>query len=416
MALSNAIGIPEKIFSFLRFFSAAATVALSAGCIFLSLTRSRAGIDYSENTIPSLLSSVRLDPSNALAHLALGVQLDLGGRDPESEFRAAARLDPFWSEPWHRLGLLAESRGDFRSAAQCLLHAAELNHLLEPRFTLMGFYVRRREPERFWHWARLAFERAQADPAPLFDLCWQMAADPYETYDKAIPRSHDILASYLSYLVAHGRLSAAFRPGRDLLTLAVPGDREVLLTYADSLIDFSPTESLHVWNEVCRRGLLPYSPIDPEHAPALVNPTFKYPPVSRAFDWKMCDLPQVATAQLPDGGVEFSFDGRQPEVLEMLSQTVPLVAGRKYRIALEYRTERIEDPSGILLIIEDRKAGPPIASAPIAASQTGRATEAAFDCPASSLISLHLRYQRPLGMSRTEGTLTLRKVELGAVR
>lgn len=371
---------------------------------------------YKENTIESLRRAARLDQGNAAVHIALGVQMELGGEDPAPEFRAATHLDPLFAEPWLRLGLLAESRGDLIAAERLLLHAAEIDHQLIPRSTLMNFYVRRNQLAPFWRWARLAFERAYGDSSPLFDLCWRMAADPAEVYEKAIPRTHDILRSYLAYLVFHGRLPAAAQPARDLMAQAAAGDRGLLLAYCDRLIDISPAEALWVWNEACRRGLLPYEPLYPEQLATVVNPAFTNEPLQIAFDWNVMDMQQISTARLPAGGIEFSFSGRQPEAVEMMAQTFPVLAGKSYRLTVEYQTEGIAGPTGLLVVAEDRKGGRQLGATALAASEGGGRQSFGFQSPASGLVTLRLRYQRPSGSVRAEGTLTVHSVRLEAAQ
>jgi hypothetical protein len=342
--------------------------------------------------------------------------MEFGGDNPESEYRAAAHLDPLFSEPWLRLALLAESQGDVVTAERLLLHAAEIDHRLIPRSTLMNFYVRRNRPVAFWRWARLAFERAHGDSSPLFDLCWRMAADPDEIYQKAIPRTHDILRSYLDYLLSRGRLPAAAQPAHDLLAQAATGDRDLILAYCERLIDTSPAEALRVWNEACRHGLLPFEPLHPEQLAAVVDPTFAHDPLQTAFDWKVREMEQISTARLPAGGMEFSFSGRQPEAVEMMAQTLPVLAGYRYRITVEYQTERIAGPTGLLVEAADRQGGRQLGTVELAVSEGLGRQALEFQSPASGLVTLHLRYRRPSGSVRAEGTLTVRSVHLEAVR
>jgi tetratricopeptide (TPR) repeat protein len=358
----------------------------------------------------TLRYATRLAPGNAEVHIALGIQMDLAGLDPQPEFGEAARLAPFLAEPWLRLGLLAESRGDLPSAERLLLHAAAIDHKQLPRFTLMNFYFRRGDAVRFWHWARLACERAYGDPAPMFDLCWRMAAEPAEVYEKAIPRDHAILRAYTAYLVSRGRIASAAQPARDLLAQASAEDRDLVLDYCDRLVDISPAEALWVWNAACSRGLFPYGPAG--HPVDLVNPAFAADPLQKAFDWKLVDAVQVPTARVPSGGMEFSFNGRQPEAIELMTQTIPVPAGRNWRLAVEYQTERVANPTGFLMTIEDRPTRHLLANGPLPPSESGVRQSLVFASPASGLVTLRFRYQRPLGSVRTEGTLTVRTVHL----
>jgi hypothetical protein len=388
-------------------------LALSVFGSYISITRAVAGVAYKENTIETLRYATRLAPGSAEVHIALGIQVDLAGLDPQLEFGEAARLAPFLAEPWLRLGLLAESRGDLPSAERLLLHAADIDHKQLPRFTLMNFYFRQGDTVRFWRWARLACERVYGDPATIFDLCWRMAAEPSEVYDKAIPRDHAILRAYTAYLVSRGRIPSAAQPARDLLAQASAEDRDLVLDYCDRLVDISPAEALSVWNAACSRGLLPYGPAG--HPVDLVNPAFAADPLQKAFDWKLVDAVQVPTARVPSGGMEFSFNGRQPESIELMSQTISIPARPNWRLIVEYQTERIASPSGLLITMEDRITRQLLANGSLPPSDPGIRQTVAFRSPASGLAALHFRYQRPLGSVRTEGTLTVRSVHIEAV-
>jgi hypothetical protein len=358
--------------------------------LYTSVNLTRADIAYRENTSESLRSAARLDPRAAAIRLALGVQLDLAGGDPEPEFRAAAALSPFLAEPWLRLGVLAEGRGDPQSAERHFLHAADLERQLRPRAALMSFYARQGDSAAFWRWARLAFERGHGDLTPLFNLCWQMAGDPAEVYEKAIPRNRFMLRSYVAYLLSRGTAAALPGPARDLVAVASPVDADLILAACDRL------QSLDLWNAACLRGVIPYDPLDPDRSPSLVNPGFRNKPLQQGFDWKVLQHNEIATSLLPDGGIEFSFSGRQPESVLLLSQVAPIPAGKRWRLSIEYRTERVSNPSG--LYFEEVM---------LPASETIRTETVEFVGP-----TVRLRYQRPSGSVRTEGTVVIRFVRL----
>src|SRR5204863_219957 len=112
---------------FVRYTVGLTLLTMSLAGIYLTITRAEADLAYKENTSESLARAARLTPANAAVHLALGMQLEIAGQDPEFEFRTAARLDPLFAEPWLRLGLLAEARGDLPAAERLLLHAAGID-------------------------------------------------------------------------------------------------------------------------------------------------------------------------------------------------------------------------------------------------------------------------------------------------
>jgi hypothetical protein len=412
-------GFKARVFKdkILRFLQPAPSVTLILAlsyAIYTALTLTLADMAYRENTIDSLRAAARLNPRSGAIPLALGIQIDLAGGDPEPAFRAAAELSPYLAEPRMRLGLLAEMRGDLQSAERHLLHAADLELLRQPRAVLMAFYARRGDAGNFWRWARLTLERGYGDLTPFFNLCWQMAADPAEVYDKAIPRNRLMLRSYVAYLLSRGAIAPLQRPARDLLAVAMPQDADLLLPYCDRLIDSSPAEAVAVWNAACLRRVIQSDPIDPERSPSLVNGAFRNAPVQHGFDWKIQENGAIATALLPDGGIEFSFTGRQGQTVQLLSQITPVPAGRRRRLTIEYRTDRITNPSGLHFEAQDR-SGTVVAGAPLPASDTLRTQSCDFSGGPSGLTTVRLRYERPLGSVRTEGSLSIRFVRLAAV-
>lgn len=411
----KAIVFKEKILRFLLSGASAVLVSSLSYAIYASVTRTRADIAYRENTIESLRRAARLDPRNAAIRLALGLQRDLAGDDPEPDFRAAADLSPYLAEPWLRLGLLAEARGDPQAAERYLLHAADVERLRQPRALLMSFYRRRGNADAFWRWARLAFERGYGDLSPLFNLCWQMAADPSDVYEKAIPRTHLMLRSYVSYLLSRVLVAQLTQPSRDLLAVATPKDADLLLPYCDRLLDRSPAEALAIWNEMCRRRVIPYLPLDPDRAPSLVNPDFRNDPLQHGFDWRIQPNSDIATTILPDGGLEYSFTGRQPQAALLLSQLTPVPAGRRRRLTIAYHTDRVVNPSGLHFEARDR-AGATLAGGPLPASDTIRTYSIVFAGGLSGLTEVRLRYERPLGSVRTEGILVIQSVRLEAAQ
>ncbi len=353
-----------------------------------------------------------LAPGNAAIHLAWARQLDLGGADPESELRAAALVDPRLAEPWLRLGLLAESRGDTKSAERFLLHGTAVSRQFLPRSVLTGFYFRQGNSAEFWHWARLSLEMSYGDRAPLFDLCWRMAGDPGEVYEKAVPRTHEVQLAYVEYLVARERFAAALGPAYDLIAAANSDARAVILQICDGLAIHSPAEALRLWNQACRVHLLPYEPVDPGANAAVVNAGFAHDPLQRGFDWKFLENPDISAVRLPAGGLRLSFSGHQPEAIDLLTQLLPVNPGSHYRLTVAYRTEAIPDPTGLLLGLEDGINRHPLQSTSLAAADQAGEAALAFDAPSSGVALIRFRYQRPFGSVRTDGRLTLRTVRI----
>ena len=144
-----------------------------------------------------------------------------------------------------------------------------------------------------------------------------------------------------------------------------------------------------------------------ESAPSgIFNGDFAKAPLNHGFDWRLIESTGVTHVNL-DPGHRISFSGRQPESCALLRQTVMLVAGKQYRLQWEARTAGIKSPSGLLW----QGMAPPHTIFPSAEWTTG---ETIFTAPENFNL-LELSYQRPVGESRAEGSVELRRVRLTEV-
>jgi hypothetical protein len=98
-----------------------------------------------------------------------------------------------------------------------------------------------------------------------------------------------------------------------------------------------------------------------------------------------------------------------------LTQVVPLLAGRRYQLHFHYQTERIPPQSGLEWQVYNSSTGAALPSeSPFLSS--GRETEGSVTFSTYStptLARLALVYERIIGTTPIEGSLTLSKVTLG---
>ncbi len=344
---------------------------------------------FRANTPASVARATALDPENASYHAWLAEIQEHDGRDPTAELEIAAKLNPSDSAVRIRLGLRAESQGDFIHAEKYLLEAARIDKLFAPRWTLANYYVRIDDSDRFWPWARQALEMGYGDLSPLFQLCWRVSKQPH-----ILPRQHSVLGQYLSFLMAQDHLEAASPVAERFLDQAKPADVGVVLNYCDRLIERrSITPAVNLWNTLCAHKLVPFTPLDPVRGLALTNGNFQFVPLQQGFDWRTTQEPEISVtrAQSPPE-LRFRLSGKQPEHCELLSQFVPLAAGRRYTFRFEYKTT-ISGLfwGGLMLAADDWKRQEVTLSAP------GK---------------LALLYDRPLGSTRAEGEIWLRNTSI----
>src|SRR5439155_6082102 len=107
-------------------------------------------------------------------------------------------------------------------------------------------------------------------------------------------------------------------------------------------------EALEIWNSLSRKRLLDYPPLVPEKGISITNGNFDKPFLSRAFDWRLSDVPGVSARRGGSPAVlRLSFTGKEPETCEILSELVPLAPRQKYRLRVRYVTSQLGQETGL---------------------------------------------------------------------
>jgi hypothetical protein len=181
--------------------------------------------------------------------------------------------------------------------------------------------------------------------------------------------------------------------------------RQVLLDYIDqSLAAGRFTSAFEIWDELCRKRLLPY---EAGSTVILVNGDFAQPILNRGFDWNIISNTGVAAMRLGGSGLQIMFSGNQPEQVDILSHFVPVVKSAVYVLRFQYRTADLPRQTGLFWSLAGQQ------QSPLAAAEDWSPAEWQFQAPASAA-RLVLNYRRFPGTTRGAGKLLLRKVELKA--
>jgi tetratricopeptide (TPR) repeat protein len=388
--------------------SLSALLLLSLAC-FSSLRLAWADHLFQTATAPAVERAVQLAPGNA-RYLARWAAL----LENSAPLEAALTHNPRDAASWMELGLRAEAGGDLRKAERCLLQAARVDRQYNPRWTLANFYFRRGDLENFWLWAAQAAAISYVDNTALFRLLWKAAPDPEQILSRAIPPQLE--TSYLRFLLAENHLPALESAARRVAARAGRQDAPLLLAACDRLLDQRQFPSaLRLWTLLCERELVPYPAPQPERGAPLTNGDFQTPLLSRGFDWRL-DGPggvSVTRADSPSG-LRITFTGSQPEVCDVVSQFVPVLPAKQYRLRFRYRTSHIAPGAGLRWRIFDPAAGADLAQhSPDLASEQEIEQEALFSTPAETrMVRLALRYHRALGTTRLEGSTLLRHASM----
>lgn len=364
---------------------------------------------------PAVERAIRLAPGNPEYYVRLA---EADSSSALTAMEKAVALNPLNSSIWIEFARIAEEQKDFQRAESCLLHAVRLDRTFAPRWLLAEYYFRRGDQSRFWPVVRAALATSYDDVAPLFDECWQLAPSPEAILAQAIPDRQDVLRQYLDYLLAKKRLDLAEPVASKVMGHAGGDDVAPLLSYCDGLLAKNQAPpALEIWNLLAKKRLLDYPPLVPEKGASITNGDFEKPFLSTAFDWRLGQLPGILARR---GGsppmLWLSFSGKQPEACEILSEFVPLVPARKYRLSVRYETDELKHDTGLSWRVLDVLDGADLLEGTgqlKGRERTEGEEEFSFTTPAETrLARVALMYQRVLGTVRITGSVSLRNVKL----
>ena len=372
--------------------------------------------------------AIAIQPGNADLLSAEAVFLSVTG-DPspsvDAALQRAVTLNLADSEAWMALGVRAESRGDNVAAQSALERAAAVSRLFKPAFTLVNFYFRTGQDALFWPMAERCLAMIEYrslylggfDPSPIFDLAWHQ--DPNAARIRTLVYRHPAtVIPYLRWLYASDRTDAALAFWPDALRVAEPGaagpDVDAILGFTEHLVFAKRSlDAIRVWNDAVTAGFLPSAPLDPASGASIENPDFVFPSLSRALSWFPARQPGVFLTEAPHA-LRYELTGQEPEKFELLWKFVPLPAGRHWRLTWEADTSRLERPPADgagLAFVFDEGPGSSLSACPLVV-RDGRGACDVAPLPATKILRLALRYQRPLGATRLKGVLVMNSVHL----
>jgi tetratricopeptide (TPR) repeat protein len=371
-----------------RVVTVAALLLLIAAAVF-SIRLAMADAAFRKQTPEGVARALEILPDRASYLLLRALQLDYDGADSTALLEPTALVNPLSSAPRIRLGLTAEARGDFQKAEVWLLDAARVDRQFEPRWTLANFYFRRERWDEFWKWMRAALENSYGDRRLAFDLCWRVTQDADEVLRRAVPEQHDVLATYL-YYVMDQRREAVGPVALKLAALGNVADVPLLESACDVLIDSGKVaEARELWKRLGHR-----------ETSLLTNGDFAAELGGHGFDWRLAHAPGITDTSLP-GSHRILLSGKQPESCELLRQFVVLEPGKKYSLRWEARTRGLVSPTGIAWNGQGR----------VESAEGWRGGSLDFT-GSTPLMPITLVYRRPAGEPRAEGSIEIRNVVL----
>jgi len=390
---------------------------LLAASIYSTLRLAAADAEYRANTTESLRKAIRLESNNADYHALLAEHLEGENQDPQPNRLAAARFSPLESKYWIQLALSEEVAGDQSKAEKLYLHAAQVDRMFTPRWTLMNFYFRRHDSTNFWLWTKRAFQMAYGDQTTAFRLCWLMTDDAH-VIETMLPANAEVRRGYLEFLLATRRFQVLSPLDREVAQLAERADVPWLVGYCERTMAVNSRSAVDVWNILCNKGFEPFAPLVPEKGTVVTNGDFRIDPTDHGFDWR---IPVVSGAQVSTRsagrGISVQLNGDQPEGCVILFQPIPLSPGTNYRMSYEYSSDAAIPSSGLTWVILDAVSHAPLVrSDPLKIKGVTVSGQTDFTAGAAGAAELALSYNREPGTVRHEESLTLRGITIRAQR
>jgi len=354
----------------------------------------------------SVRLAVTITPDSAEYHFRLWEAQKDGPADSSAELDRALALNPRYTAAWIARGLEAEGAGDRKKAEASLLRAAEIDRLYLPRWTLANFYLRGADLPQFWTWARRAAEMAY-DPAALFQLCWRASNDAPEIL-QAIPDTPALRQAYLDFLARTNRLEAAAPLAAEVSQRASFSHLDLLLRYCDAVLASRQVNpALQAWNALAARRIIPYGVLDPRAGASLTNGDLAAAPLLRGFDWRPAHV-EGATLSFDTGSRQMSLtlSGKQPEWCDIVEQYLPLLPNVKYHFRYRYRTQDLAAETGLVWSFVDARTVAELAALAVRASPDWNEQTLEFTTGSGSdFLRVLLRYRRPTGSMRAEGSV-----------
>jgi len=331
-------------------------------------------------------------------------ELDRSPALAEHRLLSALARNSFDAESLIALGLLAESRSDYRQAEHYLTQATVMSRRFRPRWALAYYYARRGDSSHFWKAAVQAGHTVGADVRPLYRLARAMAVDENADARTALGlQSQPELAAYLQVVLEEGREEEVCAIG-DLLESS-PQNRAILQSAAEQLIHQGHLTSGLAF---CNRIAPDQDRIDAASGRSLINGRFDFHR-QRTWDWKLYDVGGVDVVK--HAGLKLEFHGTQPDSAVLIEQIVPVLPQRDYRFRCVYGTANVRSPSGLRWQVLPLEGNSPLASSSFIGEGQPESGVLSFR-PDQPFVRLSLVYARVFGTVRQQGVLTLQSADL----
>jgi hypothetical protein len=290
----------------------------------------------------SLVQAVALLPQNAQFHARLA-ELDPGR---SSEIDRALVLNPRNASWWIMRSVRREEAGDLPGAEASLRSAVNIARYYVPLWSLTAFYYREGNTAGFIHSANDTLSVGTGDPRSVFQMAARLGLPAHVVQNQILPAQADILMAYLKHALETGDWLSATETGIHLAAVGSKDDTPALLTASERLfLSGNLNEAVIVRNSAVSAHWISMTRMNPASGVSLNDGTFAQPRIYLGFDWKA--PAEVAVAFSPGRYAKLAFNGEEPEQCDLLSQYLPVLPGRHYKLITRYRTEDLPSASCI---------------------------------------------------------------------
>ena len=335
---------------------------LATGWIVRNYFADRAGHTL---TIDSLRLATRLDPGNSTYHIQLGRLYQYSITNPKpaeaiQQFQAAVKANPYDPQAWINLAAAHEFQGERSIAEEDLRHASTLApNLPQFQWTIGNYFLLHGNTEEAFQHLKVVLAGSRQYDRTVFNVAWKASGNADQILQNLIPNSLPAEFSYLNYLIAEQRFSAAEAVWKRIAATPETFNPYETSDYIDALIKTGQVDTAyHVWTDLQGKGLVRTSP-GGSNQNLVTNGGFEDPLLKMGFGWRIQDVAGVyagldtAMFHSPGHSLTVQFTGKQNLNYHHVFQFVRVSANHTYELNAFIKTQDITSDSGPRLEVVD---------------------------------------------------------------
>jgi tetratricopeptide (TPR) repeat protein len=364
------------------------------------------------DTVETLQAALRITPENADYYARIAT-LDPSRNGDLIHALTLNPRDPSW---WIMQSVRQEEDGDVAAAEKSLRQANLVSRYYTPRWSLAAFYYRQGNKAEFIRWAKSALSVGNGQSESLFQMAQRLNLPSSQILDDLLPDVPERVDSYLHLLLEQGKVDQQHAAAARLIRIGSTRNRISILETCESLFKAGRIDqAVDLWNRAIQVRWIALSPLDPLLGESLGDDSFAAESLDLGFDWKnSIPLGVSASRSVTDHSLCLEFSGSQPESCELVSQFVPLLPNRQYRLEVRYRLRSTNLATGLQWSVLPVPSGKP-SMAGLMSPSPEKFVEQSFPFETPSQpgpMKMLLSYTRAPGTTRMEGKLWIQSVHL----